>query len=279
MVSVPQKPSCPFCGVFVDLERLPIVATTTVRRGGENGGDPGQAPWRQFAPAGSLDQPVTSHDDEDPVLWPALGEDYDLDEGGADDGHVRSPRDRVLKAKRVREAVRENRPAGASGQTTGAAQRPSRGSPVLPSGSPILGWVGEWPVVRRAEPENRSGSESVAGSLRKLLQPGDVIKPGAPEDLPARVCLSCRHPLPDDLATRKVYTVAVVGTVRAGKSHYLAAMARDASRRGGLAEFGVSEFAPDEPTSVTYQTDYYRPVFRDKQVLPRTNPNPGLLTW
>jgi hypothetical protein len=136
----------------------------------------------------------------------------------------------------------------------------------LPSGSPILYWAGPWPVIRkpRADADAR-------GWRRVLPPPEDDGELGPPEDLPAYLCLKCFNPLPSNLGTHEAYTIAVVGTVGAGKSTFLAAMAQEAGRRQGLASFGVTEFAPDEITGMQYHTKYYHRLFRQKKTLPATN--------
>lgn len=131
------------------------------------------------------------------------------------------------------------------------------------AGSAIQGWVGQWPVIR--EP---AADATGMQRFRRFMNDGVALGPAA--DLPAYVCLRCRHPLPNELATREVYTIAVVGTLGAGKSHFLAAMAREATRRQGLAPFGIIEFAPEELSARTYHLEYYRPIFRERKVLDAT---------
>jgi hypothetical protein len=138
----------------------------------------------------------------------------------------------------------------------------------LPSGSHILDWVGQWPVIRRPAAE-----ADVRGWRRILSLADDDGELGPPEDLPAYLCLKCLHPLPSSLRTHEVYTVAVVGTQSAGKSTFLAAMAHEAGRRQGLGFLGVTEFAPDEITGTRYHNEYYQRLFREKKTLPKTDPD------
>lgn len=139
--------------------------------------------------------------------------------------------------------------------------RGARAPVSLPSGSPILDWAGSWPVIRKPM------TESDVRGWRRILLPDGGGDLGPPEDLPAYLCLKCLQPLPGNLDTHEVYTIAVIGTMGAGKSTFLAAMAREAGRRQGLASLGVREFAPDETTGLKYHTQYYQRLFRQKMTL------------
>lgn len=132
------------------------------------------------------------------------------------------------------------------------------------AGSVIHRWVGRWPVIR--EP---AADATGVQRIRRLMNDGSDLGPAS--DLPAYVCLRCCHPLPNELGTHEICIIAVVGTVGAGKSHFLAAMAREATRRQGLAPFGITEFAPDELSGGKYHINYYRPIFRDKKALDATD--------
>lgn len=147
--------------------------------------------------------------------------------------------------------------------SAGGARTPTS----LPSGSPILYWAERWPVIRKP-----IADAEVKGWRRVLPLPDGGPELGPPEDLPAYLCLKCLHPLPGNIGTHEVYTIAVVGTMGAGKSTYLAAMAREAGRRQGLAPLGVKEFAPDEITGMQYHTKYYQRLFRQRMTLLATEP-------
>jgi hypothetical protein len=144
--------------------------------------------------------------------------------------------------------------------------------PGLPSGTPVLDLIDGWPVIRRSltDPNRTSEDLALVDTFRRLLRISDTTQLGPPEDLPAYLCINCRHPLPAEIETHEVFTVGVVGTIGSGKSHFLAAMIRDASRLQVMASLGIADFAPDERTGIIYQSDYYRPVFRDHQALART---------
>jgi hypothetical protein len=142
----------------------------------------------------------------------------------------------------------------------------------LPSRTAVYQWWGEYPVLApppaaRVATGAQRWRERFAG--RPLLPIGMM---GRAEDLPARACPSCRHPLPTDLDERDFLTVAVIGTTGVGKTHYLASMVYEACRLQKLRPHGFTEFVPDEATAHRYHTDYYEPVFDDGSVLDQTNP-------
>jgi hypothetical protein len=142
----------------------------------------------------------------------------------------------------------------------------------LQSGTPILYWIDGWPVIRRAatDPNRVSGEGAVIDRFRRLLQIRDSDDLEQSGDLPAYLCLNCKRPLPAEIETHEVFTVGVVGTIRSGKSHFLAAMIRDAYRLQIMSPLGISDFAPDERTGIIYQSDYYSPVYLDHKALART---------
>lgn len=91
------------------------------------------------------------------------------------------------------------------------------------------------------------------------------------QDLPARACLRCGTPLPDELVDRKVLKIGVVGTTGAGKSHFIAAMLKEAAHNQGLRKWGISEFELVETSNEVYR-DRYESFWHDRRVLDPTNP-------
>ncbi|WP_129669367.1 TRAFAC clade GTPase domain-containing protein [Phytoactinopolyspora endophytica] len=61
-----------------------------------------------------------------------------------------------------------------------------------------------------------------------------------------------------------------MGTVGAGKSCYLTVTLQQAWREQRLARFGFEQFSLDEQSVETYRLQYYRRLFRKKEVLPPT---------
>lgn len=153
----------------------------------------------------------------------------------------------------------------------------SRPRPV--SGAEVLGLVGDprsqdcWPVVARPLLKIRSGHRlrdllrATAGSWR--LPPVNLA--ADPQDLPARACLYCEHPLPVDIDDRRIVTIAVLGTKSAGKTHYLATAMYQACRMQGLRTVGCEQFEPDERTAKDYHEKYFEPLFVHKQQLDGTS--------
>lgn len=143
----------------------------------------------------------------------------------------------------------------------------------LPSGTPILGWDGreqELPVIARAPLASAGRARHVARAAKGMLDLPAVSTAGRAEDLPARLCSQCRHPLPVGIDHCEAYTIAVVGTQASGKTHFLASMLRDAYRLQGLEVVGCEEFSPEEETATRYDRDYYQPLFDDGEVLSGT---------
>lgn len=90
------------------------------------------------------------------------------------------------------------------------------------------------------------------------------------EDLPARACYECGTPLPDEIGEREVLKIGIVGTLGAGKTHFLTALLREAGHEQGLRKWGIGEFELDETSSDVYQSKY-ESFWHDCQVLESTN--------
>jgi hypothetical protein len=127
----------------------------------------------------------------------------------------------------------------------------------------------KWPVV--AEPPNRESGKSprrersilgraLGGDGDGAIEPldsGELPR----EDVPARACPACEHPLPLSIDSRETHVVAVVGVNRVGKTYLLATSLLDALRRGGLdLRLGCTEFAIDDRTNANFLRDYLTPL-------------------
>jgi hypothetical protein len=146
------------------------------------------------------------------------------------------------------------------------------------SGAKIYGLVGApespdcWPVVVRPlldiRPSYRASDmlrlAASLGNLRPVSSCAD------PQDMPARACLYCEHPLPVDIDDRRIITIAVLGTKSSGKTHYLASAMYLACRMQGLAGVGCVQFEPDERTAKDYHEKYFEPLFVYKRQIPGT---------
>jgi hypothetical protein len=97
-------------------------------------------------------------------------------------------------------------------------------------------------------------------------------------DIPARICTHCATPLPHEFGDRPIRLIAVVGTPTAGKSHYLAAVLKQAAREQQLKGVGCVEFAPDGLTAPRFQHEYFLPVFSRQRQLRATHPDPDVAT-
>jgi Double-GTPase 2 len=89
-------------------------------------------------------------------------------------------------------------------------------------------------------------------------------------DLPARACYECGTPLPDEIGEREILKIGIVGTLGAGKTHFLTALLREAGHEQGLRKWGIGEFELDETSSDVYQSKY-ESFWHDGQVLESTN--------
>jgi hypothetical protein len=142
----------------------------------------------------------------------------------------------------------------------------------LPSRTPPLWRLKKtgWPVL--AKPPNdddgrgRNGERSILG---RALGGGGEDGGIAPldsgklprEDVPARACPICEHPLPLSIDTRESHVLAVVGVNRVGKTYLLATSLLEALRRGGLdSRLGCTEFATDDRTDANFLRDYLTPL-------------------
>jgi hypothetical protein len=95
------------------------------------------------------------------------------------------------------------------------------------------------------------------------------------EDLPARACEQCGEPLPDEIGSRRVFTVGVVGTTGAGKTHFIAALIEDGFHRQRLRDWGVEEFVPDERSAERFRSSYQSLFTQRKALGELCSPPPG----
>jgi hypothetical protein len=123
----------------------------------------------------------------------------------------------------------------------------------------------KWPVIAEPPNDNRMGGRSRERSIlgRALSGNGDglidSLASGAlpREDVPARACPVCEHPLPLSIDSRETSVVAVVGVNRVGKTYLLATSLLEALRAGGLdSRLGCTEFATDDRTNATFLRNY-----------------------
>ena len=138
--------------------------------------------------------------------------------------------------------------------------------------------INGYPVLREAQSgQNGQASttmfgELLAGGRGPALTPLTQI--ASPARMPRRLCESCQHVLPPELDELDTRFLAVVGITGAGKTHYLAQVLTEATRRGTLVRFGCSEFAATDAdkTAAALHTSYYTPVFRRRSVFEPTLP-------
>lgn len=137
---------------------------------------------------------------------------------------------------------------------------PVSGAPILCDEDDRPIWIGSFPLI--AEAPVTGGKGIVGRSADGMKKLPAVTELAEPEDLPQRSCTECSNALPPDLDDRRLFTIAVLGTSGAGKSHYLASALEAAYRQQKLEAAGCLEFAPDESTARRFHQDYYAPLFR-----------------
>jgi Double-GTPase 2 len=149
----------------------------------------------------------------------------------------------------------------------------SEGDITVPSGSPVLGYRGSYPVIWKPQ-EVPAPQPTRGGWLALLTRETDTdlieLDDLPPEDLPRRACTTCETPLPADLDDRDAHVLAVVGLNGAGKTHYLAAALTEATRKRGLTVAGCTEFSADEDTATRLHRDYYTRLFRNGELFVST---------
>jgi hypothetical protein len=133
-----------------------------------------------------------------------------------------------------------------------------------------------WPVLEEApnkSARSRGRERSLIGralgdsdGMLERLDNGKLPR----EDVPARACPACEHPLPPSIDTRETAVVAVVGVNRVGKTYLLATSIQEALRGGGLDErLGCTEFVADTRTDRNFIQNYLTPL-RSGVVLEKT---------
>lgn len=148
--------------------------------------------------------------------------------------------------------------------------KPYSGAPALGGhfGRPVLWRPVERVRVYGAKARLKRGITSLMEDPRDRFV---AVRDFAPEDLPARACLQCGEPLPDDIGERPILTIGIVGTTSAGKSHFLASLIRDGAQRQGLRPWGIEEFMLDETSADAYRQKY-QAFFHDHVVFEGTMP-------
>jgi Double-GTPase 2 len=127
----------------------------------------------------------------------------------------------------------------------------------------VNGVTNGYPIIDDG-PNKKVGQQRFAQKLRGSAKLPLLSSSTAPEDLAARACTSCGEALPNDIDSRTIHTIAVVGTNGASKTHFLTALLHEAATNQALKPLGCTEFSPDESTAQRFQDDYFRPLFKDR---------------
>lgn len=86
-----------------------------------------------------------------------------------------------------------------------------------------------------------------------------------------RRCPECKINFPYNIERAQNYTIAIIGDVSAGKSHYIAACIEQL-KYYSLHVMGYSQMEPLNNTYEEFENNYYRPVFVNRQQMPPTQP-------
>lgn len=89
------------------------------------------------------------------------------------------------------------------------------------------------------------------------------------KELAHRHCPSCNQAFPYNIERAKNYTIAIIGDVSAGKSHYIAACIQQL-KYYALHVMGYSQVEGLNNTDEDFENKYYRPVFVNRQQIPPT---------
>lgn len=122
-----------------------------------------------------------------------------------------------------------------------------------------------WRADRTPEPTSRDWlTRSRIGRIPDLSADFPV------EKNPRRRCPYCQAVLPRDLDYRNAHIVSVVGLNVGGKTNFLGVALTLATRKSALAQYGFTEFDPDDETANRFFRDYFSPLFRKKTRLKGT---------
>lgn len=89
-------------------------------------------------------------------------------------------------------------------------------------------------------------------------------------ELAARQCPHCKQLLPRNLETVENHTIAIIGDVNSGKSHYIASCINQLKQDYALRVIGCNAIIGQGDTDQRYYNDYYLPVYMDRQKLENT---------
>src|SRR5450755_839660 len=86
------------------------------------------------------------------------------------------------------------------------------------------------------------------------------------QHLACRQCKFCKNLLPPNTGLTKSYTIAIVGGIDSGKTHYIATTIQQLLTLVGQAAIGYTQFmGATQETETRYNRDYYDIVFNQKQ--------------
>src|SRR5205823_4667100 len=92
-----------------------------------------------------------------------------------------------------------------------------------------------------------------------------------------RQCLKCGNLLPRNIEFADSYTIAIVGDVSSGKSHYIASCIYQLEQSQTWQVIGCIRVAGQGKTDGEYYTNYFEPVFKKKQKIPPNQQAPSAI--
>lgn len=125
-------------------------------------------------------------------------------------------------------------------------------------------------VVPETSKRGRRSSSSdshidLFGSRRRASKDSLLKTRASGDRLATFECMRCSRLLPQDIQTRRSATIAVVGTVGAGKTTFLATALGLATSEQALAPYGIESFKESAESDARFHRDYWSQVFDARQ--------------
>lgn len=115
----------------------------------------------------------------------------------------------------------------------------------------------------------------ITPQLERRVFSANGTSPGVPVSCrcgtpnPQRVCPRCHNTLPNEFGALDSYTIALIGASEAGKSHYIAVLIHELTKRVGH-RFNASLNALDDQTTRRYHEEFERHLYTRGEIIKRT---------
>lgn len=128
-------------------------------------------------------------------------------------------------------------------------------------------YPGECPIYSSVT-KNKELQSPRAGLWARCWVP-PLVGPVYTRELARRRCPKCEQLFPYNIERARSYTIAIIGDVSAGKSHYIAACI-DQLKKYALQVVGCTHIIGLDNTDEEFTNKFYKPVFVQKQQIPPT---------